>query len=61
MGPEENGRIDMLYRLVEQMRKETNHRFDRLEARNAAFGPLLLLTPDIGVRSWSNTLHHSRR
>jgi len=29
----ENGRIDMLYRLVEQMREETNHRFDRLEAR----------------------------
>jgi len=28
----ENGRIDMLYDLIQQMRVETNKRFDRLEA-----------------------------
>lgn len=33
MSLQDNGRIDMLYRLVEQMREETNQRFDRLEAR----------------------------
>lgn len=33
MSLQDNGRIEMLYRLVEQMRDETNHRFDRLEAR----------------------------
>ena len=38
MSSEENGRIYMLYLLLEQMRKEPNHRFDRLETRNAAFG-----------------------
>jgi len=27
----ENGRIDMLFELVQQMRVETNRRFDRLE------------------------------
>jgi len=30
---EHNGRIDMLYDLIQQMRVETNKRFDRLEAR----------------------------
>ena len=28
---EQNGRIDMLFELVQQMRAETNRRFDRLE------------------------------
>ena len=30
---EQNGRIDMLYDLIQQMRIETNKRFDRLDAR----------------------------
>ena len=30
---EQNGRIDMLYDLIQQMRIETNKRFDRLESR----------------------------
>src|SRR5690606_40501742 len=29
----QNGRIDMLYDLIQKMRIETNKRFDRLEAR----------------------------